>query len=253
MKKKKVTKRTIFLILSGLVLLVGIGLGIYTVLQQQLTIQRRAEGPSCPAEGATCSWDEVSGATSYTFIIRNKTTDQVVKSGTTEQRSVTFTPEVGTIYECEVSAVNACGTGPATKVQQSCVAELTPTPTQAPSPTPTDVPTPTPTLPPDVTPTEGPTPTPTPVPTETPTPTLTSAPTPTATPPPGATNTPTPAATATPPPGATNTPTPTETVVAQSQLTPTTVAPTIPSAGSSSGVYFMVLSVILLAALLFVF
>ena len=126
-----------------------------------------------------------------------------------------------------------------------------------PQPTPTP-PTVTPTIP-IITPTPtipGETPTPTPTRTPTPTPTATNTPTPTRTPTPTGTLTPTPTGTLTPTSTPTTGPsaTPTEVILAQSTPTPSgTVAPTIPSAGSSAGVFFMAVAGVILATLLFVF
>lgn len=110
---------------------------------------------------------------------------------------------------------------------------------------------------PSATPTNTPTPTKTPTPTlsitPTNTPTVTPSVTPTKTPTPTGTLTPTPTGTLTP----TVTPTPTEVILAKSTPTPTgqlpTQAPTIPSAGSQSGIFFMVTAGLILMTLLFVF
>ena len=133
----------------------------------------------------------------------------------------------------------------------SCKAPVPPTPTNTSTPTPKPgVPTATPTTAP-----------PTGTPTSTPPPGATSTPTSTSTPPPGATSTPTPAiiAQATATPTNTPTPTPTEIVVGQAQPTstptgtPPPAIPTTPAAGSSSGVWFMVLSGIIVVSIILVF
>lgn len=172
--------------------------------------------PVCQATISTCSWDPVDNAISYivtvdeilpntdkppVHIIENK---QVNAPAT----SVTFVSEANKTYTCEVSAVNACGTGAKGSATASCVVPTaTPTPTGTPAPTNTPTPTPSPTPLPSATPVPSSTPTATPMSTPTPTPTTviaTNIPNPTSTP----TATPTP--TSTPVPGvATDTPTPT--------------------------------------------
>ena len=135
----------------------------------------------------TCSWDTISGATSYTITVTDKTTGQNSNyTVQTPNNQVSF-PDNGTdTYVCSVSATNVCGNSTPTNSPPSTCTVPTPTPTptipvtNAPSSTPTPIPTATPT--PTPTPTPAPTATPTPTPTPTPKPTATPTPIPTATP-----------------------------------------------------------------------
>jgi len=259
-------KRNVFLIfLIAFLLLASIGLGLYTIITQQISTKSRANevatgsanlalsitptqqpanALSCPVNGASCAWDAVEGATSYSYVITDKTTNSVVSSQVTSARSVNFTAIVEHTYECSVKAVNDCGTSAAAKGTNTCNVNITPTVTTAPTQTPTPTITPSPTL--TLTPTPTPTITTTPIPN--PSPTTTPTPAPSATLTPGPTSTPT--------LGPSATPTPTGTVVAQSATLEPTAAPaepTLPAAGSVSSVYFMIISTILVATLFLVF
>ncbi len=255
--QKKPAKPKKFLIVAlVLVLLAAIGVGLYILTQRQISTKSRADvirGPSCKDKSATCSWDASEGgrATSYSYSIKDKTADFTVISSNTTTTSVSFTPVAGHVYDCIVEPVNACGKGPSAAGTGSCVALNTPTPTEAPTPTPSDEPTPsveiTPTPSEEVSQTPTPTLTPTPTSTGTPTPGPSATPTPTPTP----TLTPTPTNGPTATPGPSSTPTPTETIVAQSATA--TPEPTLPSVGSSTGMYFMIVSSILVITLFLVF
>lgn len=163
----------------------------------------------CKPNISTCSWDAVSGAKTYHYVITNVDEDKIISEGDTDKTSVEYSSGVDIQYKCEVTAKNECGsTGDAGEDSETCtVPSSTPTPTNGPSSTPTPSPSNTPT------PTRGVTSTPTPT-----TPRITqNSPTPT-----------TPVfATATPtvPQGGISTPTPT---------TPTSVTatPTLPPTGS---------------------
>lgn len=134
---------------------------------------------SCEPDGASCRW-EVSGSTSsnaefettFNYEIRDTTTGQVVKSGNTTARLITFTPLSGHSYSCTVTPVNTCSQGTPVTVKQSCIPSITPTitPTKAvnvtPSPTHTPTPSATPAVTASTTPTGTLTPTKTPTPTE---------------------------------------------------------------------------------------
>lgn len=143
----------------------------------------------CRENIATCSWDEVDGATDYRFKIIDLSDNSVYKEGNEPGTSVEFTAFAGKSYKCEVVAVNDCGgVGDAGVGQSACVLSGTPTPTTpittgSPTPTPTGVLTSTPTPTTPRTNTGTPTPTPTSVLTSTPTPTMpigiTATPTPT--------------------------------------------------------------------------
>ncbi len=256
----------------GIIVLLILGVGLLIALfqsQKQQEIRQRAAEPgvgSCPVEGASCEWDPVEGATSYTYSVKDTSTGAIIKGGSVPAGTtkVTFTPEPDKTYRCEVNAVNNCGPGPVGEGTSTCAAGPTLTPTETPTPTIT------PTLPPGVTPTltltptvtETPTPTvtktptPTPSPTEEPTPTdvieLTDTPTPTIKP----SSTPLPTRTPTQPPAPTNPPQPTNppeqpqptTVIVQASPQPT-IAPTgdvIPTIVGAGIAMIMVIGGILL-------
>jgi len=150
---------------------------------------------SCPANGATCAWDGVAGATSYSVTVVDKTTSDVILTQTVSSTSVNFTPIIEHNYQCSVQAVNECGVSASASAENTCRSNVTPTVT----------------------------------------PQVTATPGPSATPGQG------PSATPTPPSG---------TVIVQSGDGP---QPTIPTAGSSSTVYFMVIATILVVTLFLVF
>ena len=154
---------------------------------------------SCPANGASCAWDGVSGATSYKVTVVDKTTNDVVVSQTISGTSISFTPIIEHTYQCSVQAVNDCGVSSLASGENTCRSNVTPTVT----------------------------------------PQVTATPGPSATPGPGQSATPGPSAT--PQSG---------TVIVRSGGEP---QPTIPTAGSSSTVYFMVIATILVATLFLVF
>lgn len=148
---------------------------------------------SCPANGAICAWDAVSGATGYNVSVVDTTTSDVLIKRTVSSTSVNFTPIINHTYTCSVTAQNDCGVSGLAVAENTCRSNVTPTVT------------------PQVTP--GPS--------------------------------------ATPGPGPSATPGPSGTVIVQSVTGG--AAPTIPSAGSSSTVYFMVIATILVATLFLVF
>jgi hypothetical protein len=198
-------KKSLLLIAGIILLLLGVGVGVFLTQQQQEIRQHAAEptptGPACQANTSTCSWDAVPGAASYHYKIvetdSNTVIDENDLAGTIT--SISFTSQPNKTYQCTVTAANACGTGPEGSATQTCSVAATPTPTETPLPTPTSVlPTPTPTEIPSPTPTPLPTNTPTPIPTNTPTPIPTATPTPLPTATPVPTNTPVPTATPTP-------------------------------------------------------
>lgn len=240
--KKSGKGKTLLILIVGLVLAVGIGIGLIFVNQKQPTnvpnnAQEIQTMQQCPANGATCSWSAADKATSYHVIIKDDTTGDTIKDQTITGTQISFTPVVNDTFSCTVTPINTCGNGPTDRARNTCVAPNTPTP----SPQPTE----------EITPTE------TPVPTETGTPTDTPVPTDTQTPTPTPTETPAPTETSSPLATPTDTPTPTEIVVAE--VSPTevpTAGPTsaeIPSAGSSSGVLFMIVSGVILVSLMLVF
>lgn len=95
---------------------------------------------------AACTWDAVTGAASYTVKITQVETNTVVKNDTTTNTHYSFPVAQTNTYQCDVSAVAACGTaGPVGTGQALCqinglVSSPTPTPlvqvTSGPTPTP---------------------------------------------------------------------------------------------------------------------
>ncbi|MGE5041415.1 MAG: hypothetical protein ACM3IJ_00760 [Candidatus Levyibacteriota bacterium] len=189
--------------IGGLLLVIVGLLYVITLLQPKPSSppQRIAGNPTL-----SCSWQPVTGATSYNWTITDTTAGAASspKTGSGVATTATVMDAAFVIanhsYKCEVVAVGSGGascvstTGTATA---NCIPGVTP-PTATPIPTsgPTATPTPTgnPTATP--TPTRGPTATPTPTgrptATPTPTPTKTPTPTPTRTPTPSPSPTPTP-------------------------------------------------------------
>jgi hypothetical protein len=84
---------------------------------------------------ASCTWQPVTGATSYSIKITQVESSSVVKTdsvtGSTTTYAFAVTPN--NTYKCEISAVNACGTGPAGSDQLLCKTDTIPS--SAPSPT----------------------------------------------------------------------------------------------------------------------
>ena len=196
-------------IIIGIIALLALTVIIlaYSIFRLQTSQQRISdeEAQACLVDSGTCSWTEVAGG-SYQYKIIDTSNSSVLKQGTVPRggnRSVTYTPQPGKTYRCEVTVTNDCGKSSTGNASTTC-GIFTPTPTA--SITATLTPTITPTLPPNVTAT------PTLTPTKSPTPTLTSTPTPT--------KSPTPTPTKSPTPTPTNSPTPT--------VTPTTVVVTNP-------------------------
>ncbi|HMS22919.1 MAG TPA: hypothetical protein PKA38_04140 [Candidatus Levybacteria bacterium] len=122
--------------------------------------QRISQAPNaCPIDGGKCSWGTVSGATSYDYKIIDLSTNTQLLAGNTTATFITFQPEEGKSYRCEVIAKNTCGSSGVGSATGSCstppTATPTPTtpintPTPSPTPTPTPTRTPTPTQPPVV-------------------------------------------------------------------------------------------------------
>lgn len=227
---KKKSSNVMLVLFVSVLLLMAIGLGLYAIMTRQISTKSRADenipqGPSCPANGATCAWDAVKDATSYTYTITDKTTNEVVSTNKTTSLSVNFTAVVEHTYECSVTAENDCGASAPGTGLNTCKIDITPTSTPQPTPT-IEV-----------------------------TPSVTSTPTPTTTPTPEPTATPTLGPSATPTPGPSATPTPTGIVVAESATSTPTAEPepTLPAAGSASSVYFMIVSTVLVATLFLVF
>lgn len=197
--------RTKLTLLSLALLILGLITGTILITRPQI-FKQEAAGPTCPVDGASCSWTTTPGE-SYQYTITDITTGKTIKKGSTQTGRVGFTPIAGHRYRCEVTPVNTCGEGPLSVAENTCgVGRNVPTTTPTPTPTPigrlitlTPSPTPTPETIPSPTPTPLTlTPTPTPIPTLTltpppsPTPTLTPTPTPSPTPIPTFTPQPTP-------------------------------------------------------------
>jgi len=220
-RKKLTIVLTVAILVTGL--LVGFLILSLNNLNKRQTIVNQAAAPtnSCPTNGAICSWRYSQAGVSFEYSITDITTGAIVKSGTTTDKQVVFTPIVDHAFRCRVAVINSCGKGIPKDVTNTCTGVLQPTPTPSPTPTKPLLPTPTPTLPPGVTP--SPTKTPTPTPTLPPgvTPTITATPTPTIRP----TNTPTPTEVSIV--VTTPTPTPTGIFVAQSTPVPTTPPPPV--------------------------
>lgn len=140
-----------------LLMIIGLGTGIFLSQRTQNLTQEAAEPNACIENQATCAWDAVSGATSYQYqIIDVVSGGQVangVVNGTTQ---VTFTMTPGRAYKCTVAAVNNCGMGGSGEAQASCIPP-TGMPTIPPSNTPLPSSTATPTVPPTVPPSTTPT------------------------------------------------------------------------------------------------
>lgn len=244
-------QKTTLLIMAAVILtgvLTALLLMIMHRLSTRQTIQQHAQvptGPSCPANGATCSWTFSGGEATFDYTIKDITEGdtpnaRIVKKGQTPLTSVNFTPLPNHTYKCTVFAINDCGPGPSTSSANTCLSVPSPTPPLSPptdnTPTPTKKPTPSPTLPPAVTPS----PTATPTKTPTPSPTLPPAVTPTST------LTPQPTATPTPTTISFITPTPTEIIIVvrtstpnpTTEKTPTSVQP--PQAGALTPSLIMV-------------
>lgn len=184
----------------------------YTFPGSQVTIGQI----SCPGVGeAECSWDSVTGATSYHYKITKAGQATPIDEGDTTSTKVVFNSEAGATYTCEVFAENNCGPGDADSDTVNCsLPSITVTVTHTNTPTPT----------------KSPTPTNTPTATQTPTPTPTSTPTPTPTLPPGVTATQTPTPTPVEIALITNTPTPTPVEF----IATSTPVPTLPATGGNA-------------------
>jgi LPXTG-motif cell wall-anchored protein len=187
----QMSKKTLLVILG--VLVVGLGLIVFLVTQQQ-DLRQRADQPeptqgtvpACLVEFARCEWDPLPNTTQYNVAVTDANTGDIIKVDVINHptTSFTFPAEPGKQYQCEVQAINDCGEGePGVAVGDACpiisptptdVTEETPTPTDevettgTPGPTEPDA---TPTDEPETTPTDRPGSTPTDAPGDSPTPT----------------------------------------------------------------------------------
>lgn len=167
-------------------LLAAIPLTVYLAKQQQETRSRAdeptcqlpqapanvhvsfpsCEGDQCSFENASCSFDPVANAVSYTLKVTEVETNTVIKSETLTPSTtkVVFPITQGKTYKCDVAAVNSCGqTGATASDSKLCQVEgALPTPTGVP-PTSTPIPTNTPVPTQAATPTSAPILTPTPI------------------------------------------------------------------------------------------
>jgi len=141
------------------------------------------EGTQCSFTQASCSWDAITGSTSYALKISQVESGEVVRNDSVNASTtrVVFSIVQNKTYQCDVSSVNSCGKGPAGTHSLLCEVQgvvatptpVRPTPVQPTGPASTPVPTLVPTAIP--TPTTAPA-TPTPVPPIVTTPTPTMAP-----------------------------------------------------------------------------
>lgn len=81
-------------------------------------------GDNCSLVQASCSWGAVAGATSYSVKITETDTSTIIKSETvTTNDTYIFPVTQNRTYRCEVSAINSCGTGPASQHELLCKVE----------------------------------------------------------------------------------------------------------------------------------
>jgi hypothetical protein len=159
----KLKKKILIIGILALVILIPTLIFLIQKLTTPQPPQRISQAPNaCPIDGGKCSWSTVSGATSYDYKIIDLSTNTQLLAGNTTSTFITFQPEDGKNYRCEVIAKNTCGSSgvgvgtgsctilPPTVTPTPTVPTPTPTPTPTPSPTPTKIPTPTPTRPPVV-------------------------------------------------------------------------------------------------------
>ena len=159
----KLKKKILIIGILALVILIPTLIFLIQKLTTPQPPQRISQAPNaCPIDGGKCSWSTVSGATSYDYKIIDLSTNTQLLAGNTTSNLITFQPEDGKNYRCEVIAKNTCGSSgvgvgtgsctilPPTVTPTPTVPTPTPTPTPTPSPTPTKIPTPTPTRPPVV-------------------------------------------------------------------------------------------------------
>lgn len=86
-------------------------------------------GDNCSLVQASCSWGAVAGATSYSVKITETDTSTLIKSETvTTNDTYIFPVTQNRTYRCEVSAINSCGTGPASQHELLCEVEGLTTP-----------------------------------------------------------------------------------------------------------------------------
>lgn len=100
---------------------------------------------SCSFSQASCSWNAVTGATSYNYTITEVDTNTQVQSSTVDTNTlrVVFPITQERTYRCDVFATNAQGSGGSGTHSLLCSADglLDPTPTATPAATTTPLPT----------------------------------------------------------------------------------------------------------------
>jgi len=101
------------------------------------------DGDSCSFVQASCSWDTVSGATSYNYTITEVDTGAQIQTASVDSSTlrVVFPITQERTYKCDVFATNSCGASGGTGTHSLlCSADAlldeTPTPTTAPTSTP---------------------------------------------------------------------------------------------------------------------
>ena len=135
-------KRTLLIVgIVALILLTGLGVGVFLTQGPQLIQKRATQGDMCTLFDAVCRWTGSTGTTSYKVDIVDTTDNVVIYSQTTADTEVSFAAEPNHTYTCTVVPSNACGTGPAGEASNTCIPGATPTPTDTPSPTVTVTPT----------------------------------------------------------------------------------------------------------------
>ena len=99
-------------------------------------------GTSYDFTKASCTWDAVSGATSYEIKITQVESSSVVKTDSVATGTTTyaFTVTPNNTYKCEISAKNACGVGPAGSDQLLCKTDTIPSTPPSPTVAPTTPP-----------------------------------------------------------------------------------------------------------------
>jgi hypothetical protein len=102
-------------------------------------------GDSCSFVQASCSWNAMSGATSYNYTITEVDTSTQIQTATVDSSTlrVVFPVTQERTYKCDVFATNATGSGGTGTHSLLCSAEglLDPTATTAPQATATPLPT----------------------------------------------------------------------------------------------------------------
>jgi len=170
----------IFIIVGIILLLVAIPLTVYLSRQQQNVSSRAQEisptptplcqappvvtnvkveypscvGAQCSFVQASCSWDAITGATSYAIKISQVESGAVVRNDSVNASTtrIVFSVVQDKTYQCDVSAVSSCGTGPVGTHSLLCAVQgVVSTPTPPVQPT-VPVSTPVPTLVPTATP-----------------------------------------------------------------------------------------------------